>query len=92
MIDNITINDNSMFLIIKSYNYLILLQVKKLLRITNPTYSIISASLNNKYNHPSKETIYNLNKYNLTYYKTSISDTIRYCFSTNEVKQYSYNP
>lgn len=41
------------------------------LRVTNPKYSIISASFNNKYNHPSKETIDSLNKLNLTYFETS---------------------
>lgn len=119
-------NDNSIILLIKIYNYQILLMadasikvekelLKKyylnditilklghhgsntstsdeLLEITNPKYSIISVSKNNKYKHPSQETIDKLNKYNLTYYETSKYGTIQFCFSANKVKQKTYIP
>jgi competence protein ComEC len=64
----------------------------RLLNITNPQYSIISVSLNNKYNHPSKDTINKLNKYNLTYYETSKYGTIKFCFDDKNIQQNNYYP
>lgn len=54
----------------------------KFLKIINPKYSIISAAIDNKYNHPSTEVIKNLKDLNLTYLETSQYGSITYNFKT----------
>ncbi len=46
------------------------------LKKVNPKYAIISVGENNKYNHPSKETINSLNNLNIHYFETRKSGTI----------------
>ncbi len=136
-IDNITIkslnnnvydseNDNSIVLLVKIYDYQILLlgdvskQVERdiisiynlknidiiklahhgsntstseeLISILNPKVCIISVSKNNKFNHPSKETILLLNKYNILYYETSKHGSIKYTINEKSVKQNTFIP
>ncbi len=42
-----------------------------------PQYAIISSGLNNRYHHPSKETIENLAELNIPYYNTAFNHTIK---------------
>ena len=46
------------------------------LKKTEPTYAIISCGADNKYGHPSDETLNRLNKKNITVYRTDIQGTI----------------
>lgn len=59
------------------------------LKRLNPKYSIISVGLNNRFNHPSKETILNLNKLNLNYYETSKYGSITFYLKKGTFK-YNY--
>jgi len=56
------------------------------LNIINPDYSIISSGRNNRYHHPSKETIDNLEKLNLEYYNTQDKGTITFKYKKNKQK------
>ena len=40
------------------------------LRLLSPEYAVISVGLNNKYNHPSKNVIDNLESLNIKYFRT----------------------
>ena len=62
------------------------------LKMLNPNYSIISAGRNNRYNHPSPETITNLNNLNLKYYSTISKGTIEFILSKKDVKIQFYPP
>lgn len=55
---------------------------KTFLSTINPSYAIISAGKNNRYNHPSKETIDTLKDLNISYYETSKYGTM--CFKINK--------
>lgn len=46
----------------------------------NPKVAIISCGYKNKYNHPSKETLENLNKLNIEVRRTDLEGTISYNF------------
>ena len=65
---------------------------EELLQKTTPKECIISVSLNNKYNHPSIETLDLLNEYKIKYYETSKYGTINYYFSEKSIKLKTYNP
>lgn len=50
----------------------------------NPSYAIISCGINNKYSHPSKETLDKLHKRNIKVFRTDKSGTITvYCDGKN---------
>ncbi|WP_181398638.1 DNA internalization-related competence protein ComEC/Rec2 [Apilactobacillus timberlakei] len=51
------------------------------LRYINPKISIISAGRKNRYNHPNKEVLDKLKKYNLSYFNTQDSGMISYKYS-----------
>lgn len=119
-------NQNSIVLLLKIYNYQILLMAdaskenekeilneynlqnidilklghhgsntstsEELILKTNPKECVISVSLNNKYNHPSIETIELLDKYKAKYYETSKYGTIKYIINENSIKLKTYNP
>ncbi len=53
-------------------------------QLVNPEYAIISASLDNKYGHPHKETLATLNKYKIKILKTMDLGTIT--FHSNGLK------
>lgn len=50
------------------------------LKFISPKEAIISCGKNNKYKHPSKETIISLNKLNISYRRTDLEGTIKYKF------------
>ncbi len=50
----------------------------KFIKTIRPTYAVISASLNNRFNHPHPEVIDTLNNYNVKYYLTSQSGSIKF--------------
>lgn len=119
-------NQNSIVLLLKIYNYQILLMAdaskenekeilneynlqnvdilklghhgsntstsEELILKTNPKECVISVSLNNKYNHPSIETIELLDKYKAKYYETSKYGSIKYIINENSIKLKTYNP
>lgn len=53
-----------------------------------PKYSVISVGLNNKYNHPSKETINNLS--DSTIYRTDYDGTIEVKINKKKLKITNY--
>ena len=55
----------------------------ELLEKINPKVSLISAGLNNRFNHPNKETLDLLNNYNLQYFITSINGSIKIILNDN---------
>lgn len=58
------------------------------LKAVNPDYAVISCGIDNKYNHPHKETIDKLNNLGIKYYRTDeLSDII---FSTDGDKIYDF--
>ncbi len=62
------------------------------LKTVNPIYSIISAGKNNRYNHPSPETIANLNDLNLEYLSTIDKGTIEFKLTKKGTKINFYAP
>jgi competence protein ComEC len=50
---------------------------EELLKIYNPKIGIISCGKNNYYNHPSKEVLLRLEKYNVEIRRTDIEGTIK---------------
>ena len=53
------------------------------LKYINPRHALISAGLNNKFNHPHKETLDNLDKLEIPYYITSINGSIKILLKNN---------
>ena len=62
------------------------------LKNINPQYSIISSGRNNRYNHPSPETISNLTKLNLPYFNTQDTGTIEFILKNSQEKIKFYYP
>ncbi len=62
------------------------------LKTINVHESIISSGRNNRYNHPNKETIDNLNKLNINYINTQDKGTIHYKISKHNVTTFIYPP
>lgn len=56
-----------------------------------PKYALISAGLNNQFNHPSKEVIAALNYYQIKYYQTSLEGSIFIKFA-HELLINTYKP
>lgn len=54
---------------------------KEFLKKINPKFAIISAGRNNRYNHPSIETIETLEKFRIKYYNTQNSGTVIFQFN-----------
>jgi len=61
------------------------------LKKVNPDYAIISVGENNRYHHPSKETLETLKNLKIPYYMTSTSKTIVFKITKNFLSFYS-NP
>lgn len=59
------------------------------INIIKPKYSIISVGLNNKYNHPSKETLNNLK--NTIIYRTDYDGTIKVKINKKKLKITNYS-
>ncbi len=53
---------------------------EEFIKITNPTYAIISAGLNNRFNHPHPEVIKRLDNHNIKYYETAKNGSIQFIF------------
>ena len=64
---------------------------KTFLKTVNPEYAIISVGRNNRYNHPSKETLKTLNELNIPYFLTSEKNTLWFKVSKKALKLYTLN-
>ena len=62
------------------------------LKEVNPKIAIISSGRNNRFNHPSQETIDNLNKLQIPYLNTQQSGTIEFIISKNGYQRKIYAP
>lgn len=62
----------------------------KYLKTINPKYAIISSGRNNRFNHPHKEVLDNLNKLNIQYLNTQDSGTIEFIISENNITYNEY--
>ena len=63
---------------------------KEFINKINPKYSIISVGKNNKYGHPNKEVLDNLN--NSKIYRTDEDGSIMFKIKNNELKIETYSP
>ena len=63
---------------------------KEFIDIVNPNYSIISAGKNNRYGHPNKEVLENLN--NSKIYRTDIDGSIMFEIKNNKLKIETCSP
>ena len=63
---------------------------KEFINEINPKYSIISVGKNNKYGHPNKEVLDNLN--NSKIYRTDEDGSIMFKIKNNELKIETYSP
>ena len=63
---------------------------KSFLEKVQPSYAIISAGKNNRYHHPSKETIQKLEELSIPYYETSVFHTMWFKICQKEQKFYTY--
>ena len=62
------------------------------LKVIDPKLAIISSGRNNRYNHPSIETIQNLEKLKINYYNTQNKGTIELKLNNNKEKYIFYEP
>jgi len=62
------------------------------LKAIDPKYAIISAGRNNRYHHPSSDTIQNLKEANIIYYNTQDRGTICYVLNKESEKIKFYPP
>lgn len=60
---------------------------EKLLKDLKPKVAIVSVGENNKFNHPHKETIDRLKKYNVNYFRTDLSGTITIDLDKMQLKE-----
>jgi len=65
---------------------------KTYLQTINPKLAIISSGRNNRFNHPSQETIKTLNQLNINYLNTQSSGTIACIIRTDKVTYNEYKP
>lgn len=54
----------------------------------NPTYALISAGVDNKFNHPHKEVIERLEENGSIIYNTQINGMVMFDFTNNKIKTY----
>ena len=55
----------------------------------NPTYALISAGVDNKFNHPHEEVIERLEENGSIIYNTQINGMVMFDFTTNKIKTYT---
>ena len=55
----------------------------------NPTYALISAGVDNKFNHPHKEVIERLEENGSIIYNTQINGMVMFDFTNNKIKTYT---
>lgn len=65
---------------------------KTFLKSVNPILAIISSGRNNRFNHPSIETINNLEETEIPYYNTQDKGTIKFTIKNNKLKMATYPP
>lgn len=65
---------------------------EKYLKEVNPGIAVISSGRNNRFNHPSVETIDNLEKLNIDYLNTQTSGTIEFIIKKDSVTYKEYKP
>ena len=63
---------------------------KKFINTINPKYSIISVGKNNRYGHPNKEVLDNINKTKIL--RTDIDGTIEFIIKKNKLNIKTYAP
>ena len=63
---------------------------KKFINVINPKYSIISVGKNNRYGHPNKEVLENLE--NSKIYRTDLDGSIMFKIKNNELKIETCSP
>lgn len=56
------------------------------LELLSPDLALISAGVDNKFNHPNQETLERLKKLNVEYYVTNEVGTVEIDFSHNHIK------
>lgn len=54
---------------------------KSFMKKTNPSYALISAGVNNRYGHPTKEVIQTLEEEAVTIYRTDLHGAVQYHFN-----------
>ncbi len=64
----------------------------KYLEVVDPKIAIISSGRNNRFNHPSSETIDNLNKLQIDYLNTQQAGTIEFIINKKGFKKKVYEP
>ncbi len=62
---------------------------EKFINKVNPTYALISAGLNNKFNHPHKEVVETLINNGSTIYNTVVNGMVMFDFTSNKIKIYT---
>jgi len=65
---------------------------EQILKKLNPSYAIISSGRNNRYNHPSIESIETLNKLNINFYNTKEMGTIKLTLKPKSVTIRVFQP
>lgn len=55
----------------------------------NPTYALISAGINNKFNHPHEEVVERLKENSSIIYNTQVDGMVMFDFTNNEIKTYT---
>ncbi len=65
---------------------------KFFLSVLEPEYAIISAGRNNRFNHPSPETITTLNELKITTYNTQTNGTIQFTINQQRIHLTFYPP
>lgn len=63
---------------------------KEFINVVNPTYSVISVGLNNRYHHPNDETLDILKNTNII--RTDTYGSIRFVFKKNMVNKFTCEP
>ena len=61
---------------------------KEFINKINPTYALISAGVDNKFNHPHEEVIERLKENNSIIYNTIINGMVMFDFTNNKIKTY----
>ena len=55
----------------------------------NPTYALISAGVDNKFNHPHEEVVERLKENSSIIYNTQVDGMVMFDFTNNEIKTYT---
>ena len=61
---------------------------EEFIRTINPTYALISAGVNNKFNHPNVEVVERLEENGSIIFNTEINGMVMFDFTNNKIKTY----